>query len=315
MDNQQQQLPVRIIKHPESQIVARGSKVIFNCEYEITNLNQLQSTTGSSSFLANDNSNVKTKWLHNLLPIKFDNYFTDQNRLVISSYDPIVNSGQFRCLINNTLFSPPLVILSEPANLSLALIDNFDQNTEQTQLNLSEGNVAIIACKLPFSNPPAVPVYYLNETPLNVQAQERFRIFPSGNLQISNVKASDSGVYRCSAKNPVTNEIRTSLKRTNLKVFEPFGTKLPEIVYVPVDTNRVHIGANLSLECVANGAPVPLVSWEKFGGILPEKRSQQIYGNLIITNIQPEDKGTYVCRAENGPSQATFKTAMVDVFG
>ena len=90
---------------------------------------------------------------------------------------------------------------------------------------------------------------------------------------------------------------------------------MPEIVYVPVDTNRIQIGANLSLECVANGAPVPLVSWEKFGGVLPEKRSQQIFGNLIISNVQPEDKGTYVCRAENGPGQATFKTSMVDVYG
>lgn len=33
-----------------------------------------------------------------------------------------------------------------------------------------------------------------------------------------------------------------------------------------------------------------------------------------MTNVQPEDKGTYVCRAENGPGQATFKTSMIDVF-
>ena len=142
----------------------------------------------------------------------------------------------------------------------------------------------------------------------------RYKIFQSGNLQIANVRPSDSGVYRCVARNQVTNETRVIPRKTTLKVYEPFGTKLPEIVYVPLDTNRVQIGANLSLECVANGAPVPLVSWEKFGGVLPDKRSQQVFGNLILTNVQPEDKGTYVCRAENGPGQATFKTALIDIF-
>jgi hypothetical protein len=318
LETQQQQLPVRIIKHPESQIASHGSRVTFKCEYEITNNNQPQLQSIATN--ANENLNVKIKWLHNLNPIKFDNYLIERNNLIILNYEPNKHSGQFRCLINNTLFSPPLVILSQPANLSLAYIENFEQqqttSTTTTQLNLSEGNVAIIACKLPYSNPTAIPIFYLNETILSIQqnVNDRYKLFPSGNLQISNLKFMDSGIYRCGAKNPVTNEIKNSSKKVNLKVFEPFGTKMPEIVYVPVDTNRIQIGANLTLECVANGAPVPLVSWEKFGGILPEKRSQQIFGNLIITNVQPEDKGTYVCRAENGPGQATFKTAMVDVF-
>ena len=76
----------------------------------------------------------------------------------------------------------------------------------------------------------------------------------------------------------------------------------------------MQIGSNLTLECVANGAPVPVVTWEKYGGLLPDKRSTQLFGNLILTNIQQEDRGTYVCRADNGPGQTTFKTAMIDVF-
>jgi hypothetical protein len=185
---------------------------------------------------------------------------------------------------------------------------------------MSEGNVAIVTCKLPNSNPSAMPIFYLNDSPLSLDSSSsggvvRYRIFPSGNLQIANVRPSDSGSYRCSARNPVTGEMKNGTHRTILRVYEPYGTRSPEIIYVPTDTNRVRVGANLTLECVANGAPVPLVSWEKFGGILPERRSQQVFGNLILTNVQPEDKGTYVCRAENGPGQATFKTALIDVFG
>lgn len=89
----------------------------------------------------------------------------------------------------------------------------------------------------------------------------------------------------------------------------------PQIVHPPQETNRVLAGANLTLECVAQGAPVPLVTWEKFGGgQLPDGRASQLMGNLVIIDVREEDRGTYVCRAENGPGQATFKTALVEVF-
>ncbi len=145
----------------------------------------------------------------------------------------------------------------------------------------------------------------------------RYKIFPSGNLQISDLRMSDSGVYTCSARNSVTNELRNNTRRTSLRIVHRAayaGTQVPDILHAPADANRVPIGANLTLECVASGVPVPTISWEKFGGVLPAKRVQQVFGNLLLTNIQQEDRGTYVCRAENGPGQATFRTAMVDVF-
>jgi hypothetical protein len=295
---------LRIKQHPQSQIASKGSKIVFKCEYETDE---------------NASNSVKVSWLFNAnLLSPNGQYSIERNRLVVLNFEPSFQSGQYRCMVN----SSQLVVISEPANLTQASIDQFEplaqKSDENIQLNLSEGNVAIIACKLPASTPPAQPIFYLNDqliqTSMQSETGSRYKVFPSGNLQITNVKYSDSGVYKCQARNPVTNEIRTNPKKTNLKVYEPFGTKLPEIVYVPVDTNRVQMGSNLTLECVANGAPVPLVSWEKFGGILPEKRSFQIFGNLVLNNVQPEDKGTYVCRAENGPGQATFKTAMIDVF-
>ena len=79
--------------------------------------------------------------------------------------------------------------------------------------------MAIISCKLPESNPPAIPLFVLNNTILIDNEIPRYKIFPSGNLQISNVKYTDSGVYTCSARNPVTNEIRNNTKRTVLKVY------------------------------------------------------------------------------------------------
>ena len=300
-DNTDYKLPIHLVEHPSSQTARKGATVIFRCRFE----------TGNSVKIGS--SDVNIQWLFNMRPIKESKQFKiKRNRLVIVGYQPRVNSGQYRCIINNTLFSPPFVILSEPAKLSTASIDQFKGHTTNN-LNLSEGNVAIISCNLPASNPPAKPIFYHNNNEILTE-NDRFKIFPSGNLQINDVNTKDSGIYRCSARNSATGQVRVSSSQTTLKVYEPFGTKLPEIVYVPSGTNRVKIGANLTLECVANGAPVPLVSWEKFGGILPPTRSKQIFGNLVLFNVQPEDKGTYVCRAETGPGQATFKTSMVDVF-
>jgi hypothetical protein len=352
--NQAQQLPLTIKQQPQSQIAIKGNRVTFKCDFEASSAasNDVDATTAttlprqmqSTQAQTIDYSIIKVSWLHNSRPVEAtssneqsslstlnaNKYVLDRNSLVILSFEPHTHNGQYRCMINNTMFSPPLIMLSEPADLSAASMSEFqvEHSSELvSNLEMSEGNVAIIGCKLPQSNPPAVPIFYLNDNVLVTEVMDanavdnrensfnRYKVFPSGNLQISNVRHKDTGVYKCAARNPITNEIKASTRRVHLKVNEPFGTKLPDIIYAPVDTNRVRVGGNLTLECVANGAPVPLVSWEKFGGTLPpEKRSAQIYGNLILTNVQLEDKGTYVCRAENGPGQATFKTAMVDVF-
>lgn len=187
---------------------------------------------------------------------------------------------------------------------------------EVVRLDLSEGNVAHIACELPASNPPAVPQFYFNQQaiPITAETAGRHKILPSGSLQIANARLADSGLYSCVALNPLTLG-HVNVSATQLHVYSPVGTIAPSIVHPPPETNRVVAGANLTLECVAQGAPVPLVTWEKFGGgQLPEGRASQMLGNLVIVDVREEDRGTYVCRAENGPGQATFKTALVEVF-
>lgn len=192
--------------------------------------------------------------------------------------------------------------------------------SEVIKLDLSEGNVAHIACPLPPSNPPAVPQFFVNHQPIPIlsTSSSRYKILPSGSLQISNVRLSDSGLYSCAALNPITlSQVNlTHSAATYLRVYEPAGTVSPTIVHAPQETNRVVAGANLTLECVAQGAPVPLVTWQKFGGgqLPPEGRASQVLGNLVIVDVREEDRGTYVCRAENGPGLATFKTALVEVF-
>jgi len=50
------------------------------------------------------------------------------------------------------------------------------------------------------------------------------------------------------------------------------------------------------LDCDANGDPKPLVTWKKDGQILQQSNTTT---NILITDIELRDAGTYVCTAKN----------------
>jgi len=70
------------------------------------------------------------------------------------------------------------------------------------------------------------------------------------------------------------------------------------------------------MECVIAGWPKPVVEWEKYGDILPERRSEVVDGTLYLYNIRLDDRGTYICRSSssNGQSDIAY-TALVEVLG
>ena len=59
----------------------------------------------------------------------------------------------------------------------------------------------------------------------------------------------------------------------------PVTNSPPKIIQRPPDTKMtVTQGQNLTVECVVEGAPVPVVTWDKYGGHLPEGRYSQLLG-------------------------------------
>ena len=62
-------------------------------------------------------------------------------------------------------------------------------------------------------------------------------------------------------------------------VAAPVTNSPPRIIQRPPNTKTtVMRGQNLTLECVVEGAPVPVVTWDKYGGHLPEGRYSQLLG-------------------------------------
>jgi hypothetical protein len=80
--------------------------------------------------------------------------------------------------------------------------------------------------------------------------------------------------------------------------------------------NRVLVGNNFSIECVIAGWPKPIVEWEKYGDVLPEKRNEVLHGTLYLYDIRLDDRGTYICRSSssNGQSDIAY-TALLEVLG
>ncbi|CAF5030858.1 unnamed protein product, partial [Rotaria socialis] len=76
------------------------------------------------------------------------------------------------------------------------------------------------------------------------------------------------------------------------------------------------VGNNFSIECAIAGWPKPIIEWEKYGDVLPEKRSQVLHGTLYLLDIRLDDRGTYICRASssNGQSDIAY-TALLEVLG
>ena len=56
---------------------------------------------------------------------------------------------------------------------------------------------------------------------------------------------------------------------------------------------------NVTIACNATGQPWPRITWSKAVGSLPKGRTKLMKGNLTIHNATKEDRGTYICKAEN----------------
>ena len=71
-------------------------------------------------------------------------------------------------------------------------------------------------------------------------------------------------------------------------------------------------GQNGELRCVVSGNPVPTITWQKVGGELVPLRHRSSGETLIIENAVIEDRGLYVCRADNREGSAQ-SSAIVEI--
>ena len=144
------------------------------------------------------------------------------------------------------------------------------------------------------------------------QTAERF-ISRNGNLYFSRVTDGDSGKYYCAvqAENTRLRYLPSQTSEgTELDVRSTFGQERSPRIYpnfprVFPNTRLPRLGENATIECIAEGYPVPTYRWfrEDDAGGLYGLQSKAVLLNfnreLIIPDLQRDDMGSYRCEASN----------------
>uniref|UniRef100_A0A669Q4Q1 Immunoglobulin superfamily member 10 n=1 Tax=Phasianus colchicus TaxID=9054 RepID=A0A669Q4Q1_PHACC len=117
----------------------------------------------------------------------------------------------------------------------------------------------------------------------------RVLLLPNGTLRLSGIVPTDTGKYRCAAKN----QVGYIEKLIVLEVAQK-----PTILIYPQGPTRGISGESLSLHCLSDGSPKPSTAWTLPGGHVLDRPQ-------INTTIH--DRGNYLCKAHNpaGDSSVT----------
>ncbi|XP_054478592.1 brother of CDO isoform X5 [Anoplopoma fimbria] len=216
--------------------------------------------------------------------------------------------GRYQCVASTGAGA----LASVPANVTAAKLRDFEPDDQQ-DIEVDEGNTAVIECHLPESQPKAQVRYSVKQEWLET-SKGNYLIMPSGNLQIANATQDDEGPYKCAAYNPITQEVKTSTSTDRLRIRRS-TSEAARIIYPPASRSiMVTKGQRLVLECVASGIPTPQVRWAKDGQDLRSHNNTRfLLSNLLIDAVGEADSGTYICRADNGMGSASSATVLYDV--
>ncbi|XP_001599740.1 lachesin [Nasonia vitripennis] len=128
----------------------------------------------------------------------------------------------------------------------------------------------------------------------------------TNSLRIKDLQEADTGFYQCqiliSVDNKVTAEVELQIRRP------------PTISSNTTRSVNVTEGKPVELHCNADGFPVPRISWKRENDILLPSGGAIYHGSVLkIENIHRDDRGLYLCIAENGVGEEARANATVHV--
>ncbi|XP_048655551.1 neuronal cell adhesion molecule isoform X28 [Marmota marmota marmota] len=201
---------------------------------------------------------------------------------------------------------------------------------------LRNGQSLVLPCRPPIGLPPAI-IFWMDNSFQRLPQSERVSQGLNGDLYFSNVLPEDTREdYICYArfnhtqtiqqKQPISvkvvsvDELNDTIA-ANLSDTEFNGAKSsrerPPTFLTP-EGNASHKeelrGNVLSLECIAEGLPTPIIYWIKEDGILPINRTfyRNFKKTLQIIHVTEADSGNYQCIAKNALG-AIYHTISVTV--
>ncbi|KAJ8402148.1 hypothetical protein AAFF_G00370130 [Aldrovandia affinis] len=203
-------------------------------------------------------------------------------------------AGLYQCVAR----SEGRAVASRVAVVTIADISEFGESRRRS-LAVVEGGTALIECRLPHSDPPALPRMRVRGEWLE-QSTDEYLILPSGNFQIMSVSPRHQGTYKCGAYNPITREARVEAHGTRVTVKGSDGPSQVQIVF-PITPQILSVvqSQSLTLECVLAGSPYPTVHWVKDGQeVVVGSSHRLVHNNLLLNSVKKSDGGSYQCWAQ-----------------
>lgn len=134
-----------------------------------------------------------------------------------------------------------------------------------------------------------------------------------GSLVIQSVSPNDAGTYRCTAVNTLTGKEVETQQKTTVTV-ENMPQSAPTMLYDAPRNISVRPGTTVILDCPGVGYPVPKAIWNRSDAPISNNRTSILGYGLQIVNTQPEDRGEYICRLQNGIEPAKEYRIQLDLF-
>lgn len=198
------------------------------------------------------------------------------------------DEGRYQCVISNRFGTA----YSEKAHVTVHVFPVFTKTP--VDVVVKSGSTARLECAaMGLPSPEIAWQKDGGDDDFPAARERRMHVMPSDDVFfIVKVKASDTGVYSCTAKN----DAGMIVANATLTVLET-----PNFVK-SMEDKETRVGETAVLECMAAGSPKPKLAWMKDDApLVPTERhfftaDSQL---LIIVQTKSSDTGKYVCNMSN----------------
>ncbi|CAL4192493.1 unnamed protein product, partial [Meganyctiphanes norvegica] len=210
------------------------------------------------------------------------------------------DAGTYWCVATNDRGA----VRSHNATLMVASLMYDFQDAPKSQVKARSGQSLLrLPCQPPKGAPPPTVTWHRNGRLL--ENSSRAFVTDEGDLFLKNLVAEDSGLYVCRASNLLGSR-ETAPARVTVMTPPMFEERPANLT--------VSTGVMVELVCKAHGNPKPKITWRRLDSKMPIGRtSLEHEQKLMLTNVESEDSGVYVCEAESEAGVAVSRSTLVVV--